>query len=234
MLPLVTSLYPAPQVNVPSQQLAGAQALANLASGTPSVARQQVQNAVLATGAPAAFSPQVREWKQSNAPHRIAPVAASLGAPTSEETINLPALAPTPSSAITLGIPLSSQLAAQIFAQASISEGELPVVILRDQKAEAKPVDMKQVVRDIRVAQGEVDAARAAVAAKASEPSALVAAINMAISNANSSAQLRQLMLYAEVLRPPIGRRPGIADAKGADAYQIAQARNAAIKSENA
>lgn len=223
MLSLATNLFPTPAPAPTASAFAAAATL-----GVASASRQQLPIAVLATGAPAAYLPGTREWKQPQ-PAR-ASVPAETIPPVKSESVVAPAATTTvttpTSQSVTLGIPLSSQLAAQIFAQAMPNQGEVPIVLPRQQKNEK--IDPRQYVRDIRVALGDVAAARTASTHAPKDLPALNAAISAAL---NTAQQVRQLaaQAQAEPHRPLIGRKPSVANARGASAYQVAQLRNIAV-----
>ena len=140
MLPLISSALPATPA-VPSQN-APASASLVLGSGTTdasAASRQQLPNAVIATGAPAAYFPGTapqRDVQSTNDRTLRIPVPPPTGDYIEVKQPPAPPAAATRMSApVTLGIPLTTQLNAQFLAQQvtrAPAENTMPEPVVRD------------------------------------------------------------------------------------------------------
>ncbi|MEJ0010489.1 MAG: hypothetical protein WDN72_08345 [Alphaproteobacteria bacterium] len=188
------------------------------------LARQQLSAAVTASGSSAAFSPDQtasRQARRAATPAIANPTMPAIEdtSPPAPPTVTLPA-APLPqsffgSSPLTLGIPFTSQLAAQFFAQ----EGTVPGLQQPANSNDAPDIDEEAAaqVRDIRIAAGDL---RAAAMPRGSAYGAA------AIAGQPRPMGSLPPATWKTQLAPK--KQSGVIDASGAVAYGVAEARNRA------
>jgi len=183
--------------------------------GAVSVATLQLPGAVVASGAVIAFSPNAPQAPK--APPRNAPTAAS-----------------------------SSQLAAQVIGQNASLSQETLAVFTPPAPVTGAPTEADSYLADMRVALGDIPvAAKEPAAPPATNPainnrSALPSnAVPVAVAT-NLPISLATNVIFSSGAAPlqarpaptplvPVGKKPGIGEARGSSAYKVASERNAAL-----
>lgn len=155
---------------------------------------------------------------------------------------SLPAQVPTPPRQV-VRVP-SSPLAAQFIAQdTGLSAQDLEIFAVRQTLTQANvpEAQVDDYLSALRIARGDVPTARQNPANSGSNPTQekIDTALRDAASQANAPLATAQATARSGVaalatglpaLTPPLLRRVNFASSKGADAYQIAQQRNAGLK----
>lgn len=212
MLPLVTNVLPNTPSALPGNANAGQGASLSTLVDAATAARQQLQVAVAATGAPAAFSPNAQAPKQVQTERRISNITSSQAPVVANEVelplppltgVTLPA-APLPGSFFTsqplqLGIPLTSQLATQFIAQDAAEN-------MPELAAQTKPTASAR----------NRSGARGGFLLSHDYASELLSVFSPRVMQANMQAEWRTV---------PVPKKPGIT-ARGAAAYGVAEVRN--------
>lgn len=177
MLPLISNALPSTPT-VPSQSApANASLILSASTDAAAAGRQQLPNAVLASGAPVAYfpgtAPQRTQAQGSDRIQRI-PAPPPTGDYVEVEQLPQPVVAQRMSVPVTLGIPLTTQLTAQFMAQQAAraalptTPDELFVAAPREEKpAPAKAREPSLATAKGTAAYGIAAARTAAVEARA-------------------------------------------------------------------
>lgn len=143
MLPLISNVLPTTPAVPANNAPANASLLLSATTDGSAASRQQLPGAVIATGAPAAYFPGTQPQRPAPLPGGDRAVRVAVPPPTGDYIEMQPA-APTPpasaarfSAPVTLGIPLTTQLAAQVIGQQPTSSAAVNDPFARQERPAA-------------------------------------------------------------------------------------------------